>query len=150
MRTPLIGKQDPRPVICTVFVLIFGLALHPPVLAHTSTNVNKLEYQNCGAYIVKDYTVHWKSDGKNKTKNVRNLTGKGNKATFNLDSFGIPEGAEVWLSFSIDTGDNEGCRKTHTRYYYSSTANKTARYSSKGETLTNNRCRINPAGCDET
>jgi hypothetical protein len=61
---------------------------------------------------------------------------------FSLDEIGVPEGAEVWLSFRIAGGDKEGCRKDNTKLYATGSKGKRQYYWSKGTTLNGNRCRL--------
>lgn len=112
--------------------------------------VRYLSYENCGAYTVKKVKLHWKANGSSEKTTVgSNLEGyyhtwapKNNGVCVDLtdDKYGIPEGAEVWLSYDIESGDSKSCRKDTALVFSGSTA-KGEFQRSRGETLTNNRCR---------
>jgi hypothetical protein len=104
--------------------------------------VAQLQYKNCGAYLVKNTYVHWKAgDQKDQQRFTRSLAFK-EFGCYDLGDIGVPEGAEVWMSFDIAGGDTESCRKDNTRFIYASASTARQGYLSRGETLTNNRCQL--------
>ena len=106
-------------------------------------NISKIYYANCGAYTVSKQWVHWKADGQKHKKEFHRSLAKKQYTCFNLDDMGsIPDGAEVWLSIAIDLGDKEGCRKDNTKFYKETGSTGQVVYTTRGQTLTNNRCKI--------
>ncbi len=136
--------------ICIALIFGFSAGLSTTVLADGSKPVRYLSYENCGAYTVKNVKLHWKSNGETKSISVAaNLEGyyktwdpKRNGTCVDLknESYAIPAGAEVWLSYNIEAGDSKNCRKD-TQLIFDDSSKKREFQFSKGETLTNNRCR---------
>jgi hypothetical protein len=136
--------------ITLVAFSILCLLLSAASLRAEDRQVRTLEYQNCGAYTVSKFWVKWKENGETKSKKFNRevrgyAAGFGSfkyGACFSLDEIGVPEGAEVWLSFRIAGGDKEGCRKDNTKLYATGSKGKRQYYWSKGTTLNGNRCRL--------
>lgn len=153
-------RFSPIALFTAAFMVMSGAAL----AGGGSYQVGQLLYANCGSYSVSKFQVHWKYEGeKYKTSSGHYIEGdgrwfkKGEGVCFDLEKIGVPQGAEVWLTFKIDGGDKINCRKDNTKFYYDAEKpTSTGAVFSKGETLTNNRCRlgstkvfnVSKQGCD--
>jgi hypothetical protein len=112
----------------------------------THKTVSQIYYQNCGSYVVSNEWLHWKVGDKAKKTQYNRSLAKKDYACWDLSKISkIPDGAEVWLSFQIVLGEKEGCRKSGTHFVKGASGKVV--YTSRGETLTNNRCRISDTAC---
>jgi hypothetical protein len=144
-----------RPLAGSVLIAaLVATLLAPPQTAQgadtKTNNVRYLYYNVCGKYTVSQQWLHWKdADGKNRKKKFTKSMDKFDYACWDLTKFDqIPEGAEVWISIGIDLGEKESCRKKHNKFYKKSDSTDKILYSTKGETLTNNRCKVD-SWCDD-
>jgi len=132
-----------------VLACIFCLAVITMAFASEPENVyniDKLHYSNLGAYTA-CVGLRWKDqEGKKHIQSLKcvdNVGGQQYRVPVNInDVTNVAEGDEVWLIIKIKAGDNESCRKDNTKFYFKKNVGKTAYFFTKGETLTNNRCRF--------
>jgi hypothetical protein len=137
-----IAKYCVRP---TMFIALAGFALP----ASSDQNVRYLKYENCGA--VSRVMLNYKNSDMTENKSFK--IGTTVKGTYKLlsdpgavcvdltdERYGdIDDGAEVWLSIKIESGDNESCKKDTKRIKDSGT--KMELFKTAGQTQTNNRCK---------
>ena len=105
-------------------------------------NVGQLWYANCGDYSVDPVWVNWKIDGEKHDKKIDRTLQSGSYTCVDLEDLGVPEGAEVWLSYQIVLGEKESCRKDETHFFHKPGSHAVEMMHSKGGTLTDNRCRL--------
>ncbi len=128
-------------------ILLAMIVLPDRAHAMNYTYIDQIRYTNCGGYDVSAFWVHWKEDDKEKKQSFYQNTANRDATCFNLNSIGIPEGSEVWLSYMISGGEKEGCRKDKTKFYYRADSNQNTHYTSKGTILNKNRCRLGHGNC---
>lgn len=144
-------------VVLFLSTIVSVLSFVDPALAERidgeSPAVNRIVYENRGAYST-DFYVIYRLDNGRRCKLA--LKGKFEDKTSRYDltrtnfiiSSGpnacrsaIPEGAEVWGFYSIDDGDDKGCRKDGTSFRYHPNGG-TLVYRSRGTLHNNNNCHI--------
>lgn len=110
----------------------------------TCYQVKALRYQNNGVYTVQKFYIMYK-DENGKKKSVVGLPDpvypSMTRIAYIEDEGGPSKGNEVWGKASIESGENEGCRKDGTKFYYNKNGG-TVSYETAGTTYNNNRCTI--------
>ncbi len=137
-------------------VAVFSLFGEPAAAKRIDGNspaVSRIVFENRGAYSTDFYVIYRLDNGRrcklalkgkfeDKTSRY-NLT----RTNFIISSGpnacaqAIPEGAEVWGFYSIDDGDDKGCRKDGTSFRYHPNGG-TLVYRSRGTLYNNNNCHI--------
>ena len=112
--------------------------------------VGFIQFYNRGSYTIDNVWIKWKDGKETKqhrfTQNIAGGAGLGS-ACYDLslikasDGSTIPDGAEVWLSAEIQTGETKSCRKD-TKKYYKAGSSDVLKYRMGGQTYTNNRCKL--------
>ncbi|MEL6723465.1 MAG: hypothetical protein AAFP81_08025 [Pseudomonadota bacterium] len=134
-------------ILSAVYVLL-GLQI-AAADANTPTQLGYIEFFNKGAYTIDNVWIKWKVGGETKQHRfTQNLSGGAglSSACYDLslvkssDGAGIPDGAEVWLTASIQTGETKSCRKD-TKHYYKAGSTDVWKLRIGGESYTNNRCK---------
>lgn len=135
-----------KKLLLTCGGLVFLLVLAAPVSAEEKIDVSRMTYVNNGAYTVTVKIHGIRPDGSkfNRDPLVKLLPGKGS-FTFWLHNYLTDRelGSEVWLLIDIMLGENKSCRKDDIKYYYAKGSTADPKFATSGETLTNNRCKIN-------
>ena len=133
--------------------IIAALALNAmpqTATAEEPAKVGFIQFYNRGSYTIDNVWIKWKDGGETKqhrfTQNIAGGASLGS-ACYDLslikasDGATIPDGAEVWLSAAIGTGETKSCRKD-TKKYYNAGSTKILKYRMGGQTYTNNRCKL--------
>lgn len=118
--------------------------------------VNKLKFENQGAYVVNGLTVNWgKESDANYDKRSGSVRGQESRTLDLSKSEGTAEkpklqkGDEVWLTYSVvDANDNDRtCQKKDTQLIYDPDKGVTWVYWAKGSTQNGSRCRFRDNKC---
>ncbi|NQY96873.1 MAG: hypothetical protein HRT82_06895 [Henriciella sp.] len=130
----------------TVLAMLSAFAVAAPVAeAKTCYQVDTIRYKNSGAYTVDNVYIMYKDeDGKTQSKQATydNIdTGYMVKIVLETESQNLKQNTEVWAKIDILHGDNEGCRKDGTKFYYNKSGG-TVTYETEGTTYNNNRCTL--------
>lgn len=151
-------KTPWKPVIFTA--LLFNMSANCLAYEQTPTEIDEISYSNNGAYQAA-VLIKWQSQksgkiyfkrfpnsgvsnsadksawipaGKNQRINLRVLTGS--------TSSDLHNGDEVWAVISIAKGDTENCQKQRNKFIYKAGADARAKYSTRGTSMNDNRCRL--------
>lgn len=137
---------------CVLLAGLSILAVAETALAEkTCYKVDSMRYQNNGAYNVEKFYVMYKDEnGKKKsTVGLENKVYPSQTGLVHIDvEIDLPDGTEVWGKIKIESGENEGCRKDGTKFYYY-TKGGTVGYKSEGTTYNNNRCQLSSRPSDD-
>lgn len=129
-----------------VLAMLSAFAVAAPVAeAKTCYEVDTIRYKNSGAYTVDNVYIMYKDkDGKTQSKRaVYDNIDTGYMVSIDIDTEApdLSQNLEVWAKIDILHGDNEGCRKDGTKFYYKEKSG-TVTYETEGTTYNNNRCTL--------
>lgn len=129
-----------------VLTMLSAFAVAAPVAeAKTCYQVDTIRYKNSGAYVVDNVYVMYKDeDGNTQSKRViYDDIDTAYMVTIDIETEArsVTNKAEVWAKIDIKHGDNEGCRKDGTKFYYNKNGG-TVTYETDGTTYNNNRCTL--------
>lgn len=125
-------------------------AMPQPAIAEEPDRVGFIQFYNRGSYTIDSVWIKWKDGKETKqhrfTQNIAGGAGLGS-ACYDLsiikasDGSTIPDGAEVWMTAAIGTGETKSCRKDSKKYYKAGSSD-VLKYRMGGQTYTNNRCKL--------